>query len=279
MMNTYKSLEEALIGMTQKLFDNGKDVSSRGSNQKELLFENMVILDPTAVGITNPARKFNANYAFTEWLWYLSGDPEVKNIGKFAKIWLDIQDQDGKVESNYGTYLMGTQWLWILKELKNDKDSRRCTMIVHQPMHKYKNKADLPCTQYIQFFIRDNKLHMGVSMRSNDLIYGFCNDVFTFTMFQQLMLNDLRAVYPDLELGHYYHHAGSIHMYERHYGMAENILAASKIGYALSKVNYTLKDDVTTEEINKKALYLPTNDMEKEEITDVVSKIVKEIFV
>ena len=216
MQKIYKNLEQSLIGTTEDLFSMGLDVSSRGTNQKELLFQNLTILDPTDVGISNPARKFNANYAFTEWLWYLSGDPSVKNIGKFAKIWLDIQDENGNVESNYGTYLMGTQWLWVLKELKKDKDSRRCTMVVHQPMHKHKNQADLPCTQYIQFFIRNNKLHMGVSMRSNDVIYGYCNDVFTFTLFQQLMLNDLRAIYPDLELGNYHHFAGSMHIYERH---------------------------------------------------------------
>ena len=212
-------------------------------------------------------------------MWYLSGDPSVKNIGKFAKIWLDIQDENGNVESNYGTYLMGTQWLWVLKELKKDKDSRRCTMVVHQPMHKHKNQADLPCTQYIQFFIRNNKLHMGVSMRSNDVIYGYCNDVFTFTLFQQLMLNDLRAIYPDLELGNYHHFAGSMHIYERHYEMAKNILDINKIGYKQDSKIYKLKNDVTSHDISQQKLYLPSEDLSKDEITELVTNTVKEIFV
>ena len=186
--------------------------------------------------------------------------------------------RDGKVESNYGTYLMGTQWLWLLKELKKDKDSRRCTIVIHQPMHKYKNTSDMPCTQYIQFFIRNNKLHMGVSMRSNDIIFGFCNDVFTFTLFQQLLLNDLRAVYPDLELGNYYHHTGSMHLYERHYGMAQNILDTNTIGYRKSKKVYKLKDDITSIDIEQQKLYLPTEDLDKDEITNSVNKIVEEIF-
>ena len=278
MQKIYKNLEQALTGLTEDVFSMGLDVSSRGANQKELLFQNIQILDPTDLGISNPARKFNANYAFTEWLWYLSGDPSVKNIGKFAKIWLDIQDTNGNVESNYGTYLMGTQWLWVLKELKNDKDSRRCTIVVHQPSHKNKNKADLPCTQYIQFFIRNNKLHMGVSMRSNDIVYGFCNDVFTFALFQQLMLNDLKAIYPDLELGTYNHHAGSMHVYERHWEMSKNILDISKIGYAKSDNVYKLKSDITSHDISQQKLYLPSEDLSKDEITEIVTNTVKEIF-
>ena len=278
MINIYENLEEALIGTTDQLIESGLNVNSRGSKQKELLFQSLTILNPTDVGISNPARKFNANYAFTEWLWYLSGDPSVKNIGKFAKIWIDIQDSHGNVESNYGSYLMGTQWLWLLKELKKDKDSRRCTIVIHQPMHKYKNVSDMPCTQYIQFFIRNNKLHMGVCMRSNDIIFGFCNDVFTFTLFQQLLLNDLRAVYPDLELGNYYHHTGSMHLYERHYGMAENIIDTHKIGYRKSDKIYKLKDDITSIDIQQNKLYLPTEDLDKEAITDSVNKIVEEIF-
>ena len=107
------------------------------------------------------------------------------NIGKLAKIWLDIQDDNGMCESNYGCYLLGDQWHWVVSELLNDRDSRRATIVINQPYHKGKNKKDYPCTQYVHFFIRDNKLHLGVNMRSNDAVFGFCNDVFTFCMFQQ----------------------------------------------------------------------------------------------
>jgi len=119
---------------------------------------------------------------------------------------------------------------------------------------------------------------MGVSMRSNDVVFGYCNDVFTFALFQQLMLNDLRAIYPDLELGSYHHHAGSMHIYERHYEMAKNILDIDKIGYKKDNKVYKLKDDVTSHDISEKKLYLPSEDLDKDEISDIVSNIVQEIF-
>ena len=49
-------------------------------------------------------------------------------------------------------------------------------------------------------------------MRSNDLVFGLCNDVFTFSLFQQLMLNELNQSGLSLELGSYHHHAGSLHV-------------------------------------------------------------------
>jgi hypothetical protein len=39
------------------------------------------------------------------------------------------------------------------------------------------------------------------------------------------MMLQLRATYPDLQLGNYYHNAGSMHIYDRHFDMAQMIIA------------------------------------------------------
>ena len=101
------------------------------------------------------------------------------------------------MESNYGLYILGNQWNYCLEELLKDPDTRRATIAINQPFHKAQNPNDYPCTQYIQFFIRENRLHLCVNMRSNDAVFGFCNDVFTFSLFQQLMLNDLNHSFID----------------------------------------------------------------------------------
>ena len=153
------------------------------------------------------------------------------------------------------------QWDWVKEELIRDRDSRRATIPINQPYHKSKNKKDYPCTQYVQFFIRDNKLHMGVNMRSNDLVFGFCNDVFTFCLFQQLMLNDLKhSGIEDLELGNYYHHAGSLHVYERHYQMLSDILEEGP--YVDPDSFFCLKTSFTIDN----CISLPGFDIEKEDI-------------
>tara|TARA_E500000331_G_C17209176_1_gene692828 strand:- start:302 stop:1219 length:918 start_codon:yes stop_codon:yes gene_type:complete len=292
-MNTYKDLNEAFTESLKDLDNDYLLVNSRGTLQKERLWYSLLIKDPTALSIEVPARKFKPEYAVTEWLWYLSEDPDVKNIGKLASIWKNIADENNKVESNYGLWLHGitnektglNQWDWVVNELVSDKDTRRASITINSPHHKGKNNKDYPCTQYIHFFIRGNKLHMGVNMRSNDAVFGFCNDVFTFCMYQQLMLNELNSKLRSrhlnseskkIELGQYYHSAGSFHVYETHFKMMNKIVqnygkkhtpngSYTEIPYPDLK-KFKLRDTITLKFMKNVLGTLPSKDMSKSEI-------------
>ena len=274
MENRYKNLNNSFYWVVNDVLNNGTDVNSRGSKQKELCFYKTIIEDPTDLCINYPARKFNPNYGFTEWIWYLSQVPSTNNIGKMAKIWDMIKDENGECESNYGSYMFPTeQWSWVVNELKNDPDSRRATIAINQPYHKNKNQKDIPCTQYVQFFIRHGHLNMGVYMRSNDVIFGFCNDIFTFGLFHQLMRNDLREHYPDLQLGDYHHNAGSMHIYERHYEMANKIMKDGAKYYKKDLPKIKLKDEVTSNFILGREFYLPRKDLTKQQIQQATTEL------
>ena len=277
-MKKYENLHDCFQSNLQDITYSGNKETSNGSTQTELLFQSMEILDPTKLSIDHPSRKFNPGYSVLEFLWYLSEHKKTNNIGKCANIWLKIQDEQEEVESNYGTYILGEQWDWIINELANDKDSRRCTIVIHQPHHKTKNAKDLPCTQYLQFFIRDNKLHLGVNMRSNDIIFGFCNDVFNFALFQQLMLNELKwkNYYPDLELGSYFHHAGSLHLYEMHYDMRDNILMDNCFS---EDTSYELRPYITKDYIKVNNMALPKEDLPKLELFAFTNAQMKKLFI
>ena len=269
-MKKFNSLQDVFLNYCRHITD-APLVNSRGSTQRELLFESFEITDPTAIDIKVEDRKFSTGYALTEWLWYLSCDRNTNNIGKMAKIWNQISDNKGEVESNYGTYI-APQWSWILGELTDDRDSRRATIVINQVHHKFSNEKDYPCTQYIQFFIRENKLHMGVNMRSNDLIFGLCNDVFTFCLFHQLMLNDLNDRGAELELGSYFHHAGSLHVYERHFNMVSDINSKNHSSEECRR--FELSSGVTM----SGCPVLPQMDMPKEEIQKYTKSVKEKIF-
>ena len=51
---------------------------------------------------------------------------------------------------------------------------------------------------------------MCVTMRSNDLWFGFCNDQYCFSELQKLV-----AEKTGYEVGSYYHFAHNLHLYER----------------------------------------------------------------
>jgi thymidylate synthase len=265
--------ESALISGLRAIKEQGNEIRTRGTQTLEVLHASFLIEDPTDINILNPARKFKTSYAMAEWLWYLSHDPRVNNIGKLASTWNRIADENGVVESNYGVYLR-TQWAWVLKDLYDDPESRRATFVINQVHHKGANTQDYPCTHYVQFFIRDSKLHMSVNMRSNDAVYGFCNDVFTFALFQQLMLNDLNLRGKDYKLGHYYHHAGSFHVYDHHYAMMDAILAnvVDETAHATDdRQKFILNPEWNWNRINLEKAYLPIEDLTKNEINDFIA--------
>ena len=116
-------------------------------------------------------------------------------------------------------------------------------------------------------------MHLGVNMRSNDIIFGLCNDVFTFSLFQQLMLNELNSRGAKVTLGTYNHHAGSLHLYERHYSMASKILLEKRTE-PISK--FILNPEFRSwEAISVHSM--PIDDLEKEQIKQL-SRKASEVF-
>ena len=61
-------------------------------------------------------------------------------------------------------------------------------------------------------------------MRSNDLIKGTTFDIPFFMLLLQNMYLLLKEVYPELELGYYYHNAMSLHIYEPDFDLVEDML-------------------------------------------------------
>ena len=171
------------------------------------------------------ARPFSWKYFMGEMAWYLTRDSNIEFISKFSNFWTDIADSGGNINSNYGKILYGEQLQWALNSLKRDHNTRQAIAFVNQPKYQYDGNKDFVCTMYLNFWIRDNRLNMKVQMRSNDIFYGLSYDAPFFAFIQQTMWHWLRETYPTLELGTYYHCADNIHYYERHFEIAEKIMA------------------------------------------------------
>jgi thymidylate synthase len=175
-------------------------------------------------------RKPNMEYVKHELDWYESQSLNVYDIpGVVPEIWKQIADMYGNINSNYGWCIYSdensAQFQKCLNELLANKFSRRSTMIYNRPsMHedyKENGKNDFICTYANQFFIRDNKLVSHYIMRSNDSVFGYCNDYQWAKYVQQHMLSELLLDYPGLELGDIIWTASSLHVYERHFKFIE----------------------------------------------------------
>ena len=180
---------------------------------KALFNVGFYITDPKNRKIINKERKWSEEYAEAEWKWYKSGDSSIHKLGeiygKIPEIWKRMADSNGDVNSNYG-------WQWgrndqidyVVNLLKTNKDTRQAAITILDMKEHDTFTYDTPCTYAIQFTIVHGRLDMCITMRSNDLWYGFCNDQYQFSMLQELISLEL-----GIELGVYYHFAHNMHLY------------------------------------------------------------------
>lgn len=217
----FTSINDALSQVGYELAVDGDSINVTNAIGDTVLTKELtdwrIVFAPNYNNIcTLPERKFPIKGAQAEFLWYMTGLNKASVVAKFLPNWSNYANDKGEVNSNYGVY-----WKRCIPEiidiLKHDKHSRRAVMNIYNSECSPFGK-DTPCTLSLQFLIRtDNKGHDALnlicSMRSNDIWYGFSIDQFCNSLLHQLVRNSLLETYPNLQLGWYSHHAGSMHVY------------------------------------------------------------------
>ena len=164
-------------------------------------------------------RKWNHEYAEAEWQWYLSGDKNIKKLGEiYGKVppkWERMADSKGDVNSNYGyQWKRNNQIGYVIDLLKREMHTRQACISIYDGKEHDKFTYDTPCTYAVQFTNIENRLNMCVTMRSNDLWYGFCNDQYQFSKLLELVCKET-----GLDMGSYYHFAHNLHIYSNKLGL------------------------------------------------------------
>ena len=205
----FRNANEAYEYLHDRIIQDGVDFA----DTKALFNVGFYITDPMDNKIINKERNWKKDYAEAEWQWYLKGIPyvfELGNIyGKIPEIWKRMADDSGRVNSNYGyQWNREEQLSKVISMLKANPNTRQATISIYdgKEINKYAN--DTPCTYAVQFTILHGRLDMCVTMRSNDLWYGFCNDQYCFSELQRLVSKQL-----NIEPGVYYHFAHNMHLY------------------------------------------------------------------
>ena len=174
--------------------------------------------------IPTEIREWNLEYAEAEWQWYLSGDPNINKLGKIygkiPEIWKRMADNKGNVNSNYGWQWQRfvdsqkSQLEYVIDKLKKHKHTRHAAISIYDGKEHDQFDTDTPCTYAVQFTNVENRLNMCVTMRSNDLWYGFCNDQYQFSKLLELVCKET-----GLDMGSYYHFAHNLHIYSDKLGL------------------------------------------------------------
>ncbi len=167
----------------------------------------------------------NQDYVAREIEWYKSMSLNVHDIpGGAPAAWRACASQGGTINSNYGNLIWSEenheQYKHVLAELKRAPESRRAEMIYTRPsIWKEYNRdgmSDFICTDAVQYFIRNGELVADVRMRSNDVVFGYKNDKAWQDYVHAQLASDL-----SVPVGTMIWHAGSLHVYERHWDLVK----------------------------------------------------------
>ena len=215
MTKTFKRANDAYEYYHDKIIREGVEFG----DTKALFNVGFYIENPLDNAIENRERKWNPEYAEAEWQWYLSGNRNTAKLGelygKVPEIWKRMADNQGNVNSNYGyQWQRNDQIGYVIDKLKRDMFTRHACISIYDGKEHDKFATDTPCTYAIQFTNVNNYLNMCVTMRSNDLWYGFCNDQYQFSKLQELICKET-----GLDMGTYYHFAHNLHIYTDKLGL------------------------------------------------------------
>lgn len=196
-------------------------------------------------------KPLSVRYFCKELQAYFDGSLKVKDgLGKAAKMWNSLADQEGNICSNYGYYIFHqrvpefenkTQYQWAITQLINNLQTRKAFININQPKHKFPNNKDFPCTLGMQFFIKNNHFCCTVSSRSTDIYTGLPYDMGFFALVTELMYKDLKEQLPK--------------------ELSKNL----KLGYTMMKTNFTQIYDRT----RTRALKLLDKEQTTEYATDM----------
>ena len=253
-MIKYKNLNELWQDTLANIGFWGHKLESRAGNCNEIIGFQAILDYPLHNILFVPGRKFSLSYACAEMLWYLSGTDNIEMIQAYApqyekfaedgiafgaygyrwernpgfgieqiavkqKIIMDGFGEDTDFES------IQNQLYALIHLLKTNPNTRQAIMTMWDSgdlIHAiFKDHKDLPCTLSLIFFVRDHKLHLVATMRSNDAWLGLPYDIFCFTTLQRIIATEL-----ELEIGTYIHQAGSEHIYEKNQEKINSILKA-----------------------------------------------------
>ena len=219
------SVNDMRYALSDELYANRFVVDKSGVKTIEIINASFIADEEALFGTVNQ------EYVARELEWYRSKSLNVNDIpGGPPAIWKQVADRNGMINSNYGWCIYsqenGYQFTKVVEELAKSPLSRRAIMIYTRPsMHSEYNlngMSDFMCTNTVQYYIRNGKLHASVYMRSNDAIFGYKNDYAWQKYVQEQVLQAVNGkcntVY---DIGNLYWNVGSLHIYERHFDLVK----------------------------------------------------------
>lgn len=207
-------------------------IDKTGAKTIEMIGASFIADEPAIFG------EVNVQYVEREIDWYLNMSTNINDIygeeREAPAAWQYSANDHGEINSNYGLLIFSNKYYGqfenVISELIQNPDGRRATMVYNRPSiwveYNENGKNDFICTNAVSYYIRDNKIHAVVQMRSNDVVFGYKNDY----AWQRYVLrevceavnySDSLMFEDDYKPGDIIWQVQNLHVYERHFNLVK----------------------------------------------------------
>lgn len=211
MFHSFSTLDDLLMGVYPEIKRAGRLIHPSKGDAYELTGVLLEIKNPLG-RLSRTEKRSTLFSCFGELLWYLTKRHDLQFIEYYIKHYTHYSDDGVTIYGGYGPRLFDLNGIdqvqSVINCLLEKQDSRQAVIQIFGAGDITKKRKDVPCTCTLQFLLRDGRLDMLTSMRSNDAFMGLPHDVFAFTMLQEIIARTI-----GVELGSYKHVVGSLHLY------------------------------------------------------------------
>lgn len=216
-----ESLDDILFDLYGRILASPLENEGKRGDTKELIGVSLTIEKPRA-RLSRSENRGKPFSALGELLWYLAGSDNLDFIKAYVSRYSKETEDRVTIHGAYGPRIFAmrgevNQLDNVTKLLKRRPGSRRAVIQLFNAEDLARDFKEIPCTTTLQFLLRQGRLHMSVTLRSNDAYWGLPHDAFCFTMLQEMMAQRLNA-----ELGEYHQYVGSMHIYRDYLEQAQS---------------------------------------------------------
>jgi thymidylate synthase len=203
------TVDDLLKKVFKEILDNGTCAAPTKGKIKELAGVLLKLTNPLG-RLSRTEGKGKIFSCLGELLWYLSGSNQLDQIRYYINSYDQYSDDGKTIFGAYGPRLFGVdgQIPLVIRALQERNSTRKAVVQLFSSSDIKMHHKDIPCTCTLQFLVRDGKLSLYASMRSNDAFKGLPHDIFAFTMLQELVARKI-----GVPIGEYGHYVTSLHIY------------------------------------------------------------------
>ena len=157
-------------------------------------------------------RDANPFFHLAEALWILAGRNDVAPLAQFNSNIRQYSDDGLTFHGAYGHRLRADmdQVAWTIRRLRADPDTRQVVLqIWNAKRDMQEGKRDMPCNTQVYLKIRDGRLNILVTCRSNDALWG----AYGANAVQFSVLQEYIAAHVGCAIGEYRQVSDSLHVY------------------------------------------------------------------